>query len=246
MEANVVESEQGRVVTSVSAGDDEALFDEQIKAIDMLFATQSYDQVKNGLEGCGLLFKKNYNHPQRRKVIEEKVRTFVQSVPIFIQIEVFAQLARFAIEQNDIPAAKNWIESAQQLIDSCQWSADSRIPREAILIKLRAGIQDTDNARKAADSLSQLYDRESLNVLSIDRADTIRPLAEAYMIIGDSKAAAGIYTLTVKDGAVNPNARPRAEDLSLTCLSMALCGFEPDTALWESINQIRQGLKEPW
>jgi hypothetical protein len=50
----------------------------------------------------------------------------------------------------------------------------------------------------------------------------------------------------IEEGAENPNARPRAEDLVETLLSMAQVGFEPEPKLIERIEEITAGLRDPW
>jgi len=78
------------------------------------------------------------------------------------------------------------------------------------------------------------------------RAGALRPVAEAYHALGDAKTALAIYRIAVDDGAENPNARPRAEDLTETCISMAVRGVQPDERLLTRIRQIEAGLREPW
>ena len=55
-----------------------------------------------------------------------------------------------------------------------------------------------------------------------------------------------MYKTAVEEGTANPNSRPRAEDLTATCCSMALSAVEPDKELWAKLKQIYEGLGEPW
>ena len=45
---------------------------------------------------------------------------------------------------------------------------------------------------------------------------------------------------------VNPNSRPRAEDLVAICCSMAKSAVEPDAALMGRIRQVKDALGAPW
>ncbi|MGA1266734.1 MAG: hypothetical protein ACO32J_06105 [Phycisphaerales bacterium] len=63
---------------------------------------------------------------------------------------------------------------------------------------------------------------------------------------GDRDEALRIWRLALEAGALNPNARPRAEDLCLTCLSMVRSGVEPPADMRATIRSIRSGLKAPW
>ena len=54
-------------------------------------------------------------------------------------------------------------------------------------------------------------------------------------------------TVDVQEGgALNPNARPRAEDLAQTTASLARSAIEPDAAMGKRRREIRAGLVEPW
>ena len=85
-----------------------------------------------------------------------------------------------------------------------------------------------------------------VEIESLWRARTLRPLAEAYQSMGDGAMALALYKRVVADGAENPNARPRAEDLIATCCSMAVHGIQPDETLRARILEIERGLAPPW
>ena len=55
-----------------------------------------------------------------------------------------------------------------------------------------------------------------------------------------------VYRTAIEAGSENVNARPRAEDLSATCRSMARYDVEPDAELWARIEGIENGLTDPW
>jgi hypothetical protein len=64
--------------------------------------------------------------------------------------------------------------------------------------------------------------------------------------MGNISRAIELYKRTIEAGIENPNSRPRAEDLSATCCSMALHNVKPDAELLSRISQIRDGLGDPW
>jgi tetratricopeptide (TPR) repeat protein len=108
----------------------------------------------------------------------------------------------------------------------------------------RAG--DRGGAEQELAAAASRYEEERGNIVEIYRAETVRPLAEAASAMGDLARALGFYRRALEEGAVNVNARQRAEDLAATCISMALHEVEPDAALWERILEIRAGLVAPW
>jgi len=82
--------------------------------------------------------------------------------------------------------------------------------------------------------------------VDIYRAETLCPLAEAYRTLGDAASALAVYKRAVEEATVNPNSRPRAEDLSAICCSLAKHEVEPDLELWARLTKVHDGLGEPW
>ncbi len=245
-ETGIVDSESGKVagVKAMIAGEDH--FDEQMNALDVLIAPGNFDIVENALKAYTNLFNRFYDDAWRRSLAEEKMKTSWGKLPIFKRVELLTELAGFALDHTDQAKALELINEAQIFMDSAQWRPEHRIPMVSELVKLRFRAGDRQKARTDADALLALFDSQSDKIVNIYRAGTLRPLAEAYQSMGDTAAALAVYKRAVEEGVENPNSRPRAEDLSATCLSMALHGVEPDAELWTSIRQINDGLGDPW
>jgi hypothetical protein len=90
------------------------------------------------------------------------------------------------------------------------------------------------------------YERSPQAIVDIERADYLRPLAEALHAMGDDVEARRVWMLALEAGAVNVNARPRAEDLCQTSLSMIRSGVEPTPEMRSRMAAIEAGLKAPW
>ena len=87
---------------------------------------------------------------------------------------------------------------------------------------------------------------EREQIVDIYRAGVLRDLAEAESVMGDAASALALYAQAVEEGVHNINSRPRAEDLSATCRSMAVHGVAPDPELRERMAAIFEGLGSPW
>ena len=246
LETGVVDSESGKVavVKTMIAGEDH--FDEQMNALDALIAPGNFDIVENALKACANLFNRFYDDAGRRLLAEEKIKTSWDKLPIFKRVELLTELVGFALDHTDQVKALELINEAQQFIDSAQWRQEHRIPLVSELIKLRFLAGDGQKARTDADTLLALFDSQRDKIVNIYRAGALRPLAEAYQSMGETAAALAVYKLAVEEGVENPNSRPRAEDLSATCCSMALHEVEPDAELWTRVLQIKDGLGDPW
>ena len=245
-ETGVVDSESGKVawVKAMIAGED--YFDEQMNALDALIAPGNFDIVENALKTCANFFNRFYDDTERRSLVEGKIKTSWGKLPVFMRIELLAELAGFALDHADQAKALELVNEAQLFMDGAQWRPEHRIPMISKLVQLRFRAGDRQKARTDADALLAFFDSQRDKIVNIYRAGTLRPLAEAYQSMGDTAAALAVYKRAVEEGVENPNSRPRAEDLSATCCSMALHGVEPDAELWTRIRQINEGLGDPW
>ncbi len=231
-------------VEAMDAGEDH--FEGQMNALDALIAPGNFDVVENALKACANLFNRFYDDAGRRLLTEEKIKASWGKLPVFKRVELLTELAGFALDHTDRAKALELISEAQQLIDSAKWRPEHRIPLASELIRLRFRAGDGQQARNEADALLALFDAQRDAIVNIYRAGTLRPIAEAYQSMGDTETALAVYKRAVQEGVENPNSRPRAEDLSATCCSMALYGAMPDAELWNKIQQIKDSLGNPW
>lgn len=226
------------------AGED--VFEGQMKDLDTFLTSSNFDIVENALEVCAHLFTRFYDDAGRRSLVEKKIKTSLGKLPIFKQVELLTELAKYALEHTDQAKALDLINEAQILVDGARWHPEHRIPLISKLVTLRFMAGDQEKALADANAMLALFDLQRDRIINIDRGGTLRPLAEAYQSMGDEATALAIYKRAVEEGVENPNSRPRAEDLSANCLSMALHGAEPDAELWTRIRQIYDGLGDPW
>ncbi len=245
-EAGVVDSETGKVAQVDAMRSDENSFEEQKKELDALIATDNFDVLKNALDAYAQLYDRFYNNQQRRMMIEEKIKTSWGKFPIFLRIQLLMDLATISLDHSYRKNALELVNEAQTLIDEYEWKLEHRLPLMAKIIRLRYQTGHQQKAQNEADQFVTLYDAEGEQIVNIYRAEAIRPLAETYHVMGNPEAALSVYKRAVEAGVENPNSRPRAEDLSATCNSMALHAVKPDAELWARMQQIYKGLDHPW
>ena len=245
-ETSAGDTESGKVpgAKALIAGEDH--FDKQMNALDALIAPGNFDIMENALKACARLFNRFYDDAGRRFLAEEKMKTSWDKLPIFKRVELLTELAGFALEHADQAKALELVNEAQLLMDSAQWRPEHRIPLISELIKLRFRSGDRQKARADADALLTFFDSQRDKIVNIYRAGTLRPLAETFQLMNDTATALAVYKRAIEEGVENPNSRPRAEDLSATCCSMALHSIEPDAELWTRILQIKEELGDPW
>jgi hypothetical protein len=243
---DLADSEAGRVQSARARVLDEAGFDQQLADVDAVVKAQGFDQIRNALEACAQLFDRFYADAGRRQRVEDKIKASWSKLPPEVRVELLAELSESALAHDDRAEAGALAGEARALIEASHWTRDLRVKTLARAAALLHRAGDVAQARQEADAARALYDSEREKIVDIDRADTLRPLAEAYQAMGDAKGALAVYKRAVEEGGGNINSRPRADDLVATCCSMAMHGVEPDAALRARILQVRDGLGDPW
>ena len=244
--ASLENSESGKaeqVKATLCKEDD---FDDQMNVVDKLVAIGDFELVKNALYAGVRLFDCFYDDTERCPKIEEKIKTSWNSLPIFVRIEILMEMAKTALQHTDQPKALELVNDAKTIMDSFDWPAEYHIPMAARLAAIRYRAGDVATAQTDLKTEQQLFNDKQSEIINIDKADTLIPVAEAFQTMSDTAGALAAYKQAVEAAVENPNSRPRAEDLSAICLSMAKYTVEPDTALWLRIREIKGALGEPW
>ncbi len=245
-EDGVADSEIGRVaaVMAMQAGEDD--FERQIASLDHVAKTGNFDQLRNALEVCAQLFNRFYDDAERRGACEALVEASWSKLPLQVRIELLMKMSGFAVEHGDRTKALALLNDAQVMLEGYPWSPEHRIPLMTQLATARHGAGDTEHARQQAQTALGVFDAERTAILGVDRAGTLRCIAETYQALGDTATALKVYKRAVEEGAQNVNSRPRAEDLTATCCSMARHGVEPDAELKARLVAISDKLGDPW
>jgi len=239
-------SEKGKVLLFNTGSPNSISFENQIEKLLNLINSGNYDLIKNALQGCVTLFDKVYLDPIKRNRVEDVIRGGLKTMPITIRFDMVVALSRSATDHNDLSKAMELSSETNRFIEEYHWKPEQKIPMIAMIALLYHGLGETQKAVVTAGSALNLYDKVRNQIIDIWRAQTLRPLAEAYLSMGDKKKALELYRMALEEGAKNPNSRPRAEDLSSTCSSMAVHSIRPDDLMWTRIHQIQEELGPPW
>ncbi len=221
-------------------------YDALIDRLNAEILTGSFDQILNASQALIEVYRKIHADPARRADVEQRCRKAVENLTLQIQVEALTDLARAAADVGEADDCTRFLKDARQILDSATWDPDREIVLRANLAKVQGLAGDPQGAKTAIDALIPLYDAAREQIINIYRDGVLRPVAEAYQQIGQIDAARRVYARILEEGVVNPNSRPRAQDLSATCASMALCGFQPDQELWARIAAVQVGLSDPW
>ena len=225
----------------------------ELAAIEKQFAQLSEDPTKGELdvalgsvELCIQLYKKDYQNEALRLRAEEKIKASWSAVPVFVRIKGLQELVTISLENDDAPSALRLLNESEAMVDENSWPIEYRIPLMAQLSALRYRAGDVDAARATLHALLKTYQEKAAEMIDIDRADALIPLAESFEAAQEHAQALEVYRMAVEAAMINGNSRPRAEDLSSICVSLALHQIEPDPALWTQLDAMRGKLGAPW
>ncbi len=246
LDSGVAASEAGKVDTARAMTIDASGFDEQLAGVQAIVAAGNFDQIRTALETCAQLFDRFYADAERRARVEAEVASATARIPFRVRIELAIEMAGFATDHADPTKALQLLDGARALLDGGQWTAQDRITLLARLAEARHGAGKPAEARTEADAALALFGARRSDIVDIDRAGVLRPIAEALQAMGDTAAARAVYAKALEEGVVNPNSRPRADDLVATACSLAVHGVEPDAALLKRLHEVRDNLRDPW
>ncbi|MEZ5990237.1 MAG: hypothetical protein R3F30_14180 [Planctomycetota bacterium] len=221
-------------------------YDAYLAMLDEVLATQDFERVQAALLACTRLHDRFFDDAARRQATEERVMTACAKLPFQIRLDLIEVLAETSVDHGDKARAKAMLDQVADLMGKVKFLPQDYVEVRAHLARLRQRARAREQARHDLEVAMAMYEQERARIFDILRADALRPVAEAWHALGDRAKALETYRRAVEEGVLNPNSRPRAEDLSKTCLSLAVNEVEPDAALRARLVEICEGLGHPW
>ena len=220
--------------------------DRQCDAFDRAIATGSFDVVRSGVDGYFAVWTRVPDDADRAARAERAIRAAARGLSLDLQLRTCLRIAEI-LDRADRPEARDAeLAQASKLLRDYEFTPDVRGPIVRDLAKALVRHGRMSEARALLAGELETYGRTSNGIVDIDRADFLRPLAEALARADERERALMTWQLALDAGRLNPNARPRAEDLCLTCLSMIRSDVEPSPDMLRTCESIRDGLKAPW
>ena len=220
-------------------------FEQKLETMEGAAGASSFEVLLFAAEAFGVLLDQYYENPDRRTAIESKVRKILTTIPLYFRIVTWTKLADTSIAHNDSEQGLKYANEAEYILNSASWDPVKELPLRANLARIRFLCGDTEGADSLLAVTRQQYEKQREGIRNYERADVLRPIAEALVVMGDRPAALEAYRQAINAGAENPNIRPRTDDLTETCISMAVNGIEPDQALWITMRGVVGELAAP-
>ncbi len=239
--------EGGKVRAEIAERLDAAQLDEEIARIEAAIAAgQRFDEVGNAVDALIAVHRRVYGDAPRRERLEQAAEAAWRWIPLRVRMEKQGALLRNAIAAGDEAGVARWLAAIAAVAGGYDWAPEDRVPILAELARWRLLAGDLDGARAAATESLEVFSKGRDLIIDVFRGEALRPLAESFVALGDREGAAQVYALALDEAFVNPNARPRAIDLSAAATSMARSGFEPDAATADRLTALRRKLDHPW
>lgn len=252
LESGFEKRRQGAVVQE-TAGDLELdRLPRLLEAMDAVLEQADFDQVRNTVEILVALHRRFYDEVPIRVDLERRVDEAAVrgKLPHDFRIRANLDLVDNAIEEDDIANARLLVGRARGVLDSIQgrtpFPAEYLIPVLGEMARRRAEAGEVERARAEIEEAMRVLDENRRRIPEVFRARALGPVAAAAAATDDADLAGRVFRAVVEEGALNGNARPRAEDLARTLTTMALVGYQPDAELQARIDEIVDGLGDPW
>jgi predicted ATPase len=198
------------------------------------------------LLACVRIFAQLYADEELRAACAERVRNGYPKLPVMLRLELLAQLAEAALDHGDAATARRFALDVQRRGDGVEWAAEQHAPHLARTGRLLARCGEGDAARREIQAAESAFEAGRERIFDIDRCDALLPVFDAWRTLGDAEKAEATLIRAVQEASVNPNARPRAEDLVATLILLARIGHEPSAPVRQALIELREGLVDPW
>jgi hypothetical protein len=205
---DIEKSESGKVAqVSAQIGEIDS-FSNQLSQVNELVKLTDIDVTKNAMNVCLTLYERFYDRPILREEAEQKVKNSWNSLPYLFRIDYLLGLARIAVQHSDFEIGLRLTDEAKTMTDSQTWPPEYEIPLRAKIGGLRAQCGDVETAISELNEVATHYEEKRADITDIDRAETLIPLAEAFLTANQSVRASDVYSRALEESVVNPNSRP--------------------------------------
>jgi len=255
LSSGVGEAEQGKVEAvlaaraadgAVSEADAAPDFSVQMDQVDEWIMTLNFDLTRNAAEVCIALYRGCQDDPERCARVERSVAAAHSKLPPDIRIANLLALAQVAESAGHRNRSAPLVDAAKAVLNSGSWMPEDEIVQVAAIALAEHSVGRSEEARTALLQAIALFDEKRESIVDIYRAAPLRAVAVTQARMGQHAESLQTFMRAVEEGAANPNARPRAEDLTETCVAMVVHDIDPGDAGRARIRDIRAGLKDPW
>ena len=240
------QAELGKLEAARTAIVLESQLDNQADMFDKAIATMNFDLARGAIEGYLVWLDRVSQDEIRTTRALKAIDDALLGLPLDLQVKYGVDLADHLNKNLKRDLAILKLDKATEIFSATTFLPEDVAPLGAMLARARIRMGDEQSARLILQRLYSEYSTRREGIVNLRRATSLRALAEGFCELGDRDDAIACYNLALEEGTINPNARPRAEDLGATCISMAEYGISLTPDLKNRIDTIRSSLTYPW
>ncbi len=243
---NVLPAEQSDFIKKQALALAEADYDASL-AINMILAEgETFEGKKAAVDGVVLLYGLYFKDAEKRDHLKSLIDRYSISMPIMYRVEWLHDMALAADENGDAELARSFYHEASLFISQSEFRPRLFFPLKASNIITAHKLQFEDEALEAAKLLYKTYGESEGSIYNIHRADVLCSIGEVFAFIGKMDRAEQVYLNALDQAVVNPNSKPRLEDLNLITLSLVEYDVPLTPSLNEEMNGLIKSLGTPW
>lgn len=213
---------------------------------DMLATGETFEGKCAAIDGYVALYSYYYDDEAKRTELAEKILRYTKTLPIMYRVEWLHKMAVSAHDFNDTINAERFFNEAAALISTVSLGHRMYFPLKSSNIITAFTIGKEEAAAVQAVDLRNKYNEIKTSIFNIYRADLLIACAEAFMAVGNEDASYTAYLDAIDQAGVNPNSRPRVEDLTIIVQSL----IRNDVVLSEEIKtklvSLSDSVDTPW
>lgn len=244
--ARLGEVEAGKLSAIRSESVPVGAVDENVERLMEALPGASSDQAHYALLSIAHFCGAVYDETERRSELEDSIREHWKPLTFGARVEILAVLAKQHIAGGNPAKAIGLIDELEGYLEGFTMHPEQEVDFRADVAVMRAQAGDVPNGIATADSALVRYEAVREKIDSTFRGRALRPLAEAYAALGESMTANDLFERALAEAVINPNSRPRTEDLVKTCTTIVRAGHTPTESLLEMLRGTKKDLGAPW
>jgi hypothetical protein len=244
--AGISTDEIPKVLAFQASVSDADAYEKLFSSLSAMAGSEHFESAKGALLGFAALYDVHYEDAEKRAQLRAAIDAHRTIMPRFLQIEILTSLAQAAYDHGDSENCNEIINRADDLLEEGRFFPRMYFPLKARIVALIHQSGEQESAAEELDAMIRKYDTGRDEIIDIYRCAIVCRMAEASAATGRSDQAVDLYLRAADESRINPNSRPRADDLNEICCSAALSGTKPSKDLLLKLNMINSELGDPW
>lgn len=239
-----VAAEEATAAHATRAPGQRVASEERLELLGAALAGPLFDDRASALDAYSALYRSGDDGTRvgvRAVVFEE-----TGQVPVMIRLRTLRQMAEADLESGRTADAGMVLAAFAGLVRETNWSCGQRVVVEADLAALQAQTGDPSVARETLSGALERFSAETRQIADIDRAEVLVACAHAAAAIPDAAWAERLFVQALEAGLINPNSRPRAQDISYVCAAAAASACGESDQLIAAARAATAQLGDPW